>query len=153
MSDEILCQVDEDDEPDERLRAITNRVIGAYIAVHRQLGAGYGESIYQRALAIELRFRGVGFAEQVPVTICYRGEPVGEQRLDFLVEGSVIVEIKAVEQLSSLHVAQVVSYLRATEKPLGLLINFNVRLLKDGIRRIANTLSPSSPRPLRPPTL
>src|SRR5689334_12251929 len=109
MGPEDLCYFHPDEEPDENARRLTNLVIGACIEVHKRLGAGYGESIYQRSLAVELRERGISFDEQVAIAIDYKGTLVGEQRLDFLVESALILEIKAVEEMSSLHVAQLVS--------------------------------------------
>jgi GxxExxY protein len=125
------------DEPDSELNRITEAVIGAAIEVHRILGPGYLESVYQKALEIEFRKRGIAASSQHPVTLHYKGELIGEGFLDFLVEGKVIVEIKAVEILAGIHTAQVISYLKATQLKLGLLLNFNVRALKDGIKRIA----------------
>ena len=129
--------VDEDMEPNPELNRITNLIIGAAIAVHKELGPGYQESCYENALAIEFNARGIRFVRQPIFSILYRGEKVGEGRLDFLVEDTVVVELKAVESISSLHVAQSISYMKATKKRLALIINFNVRKLVDGIRRVA----------------
>ena len=118
---------------------LTGAIIGAAIAVHRELGPGKLESVYERALAIELRARGVPFRAQVPVPMLYRGESVGDFFADLIVDRKVIVELKAVDALRSVHRAQVLSYLRATELELGLLINFNVRVLKDGVRRLIHS--------------
>jgi GxxExxY protein len=111
---------------------LTGRIIGAAIAVHRELGPGKLESVYERALAIELRAQGLPFRTQVPVPMLYRGESVGDFFADLIVDRKVIVELKAVDVLRPVHRAQVLSYLRATGLELGLLINFNVRVLKDG---------------------
>ncbi len=100
------------------------------------LGPGYLESVYEEALAIELGLRGIGFRRQVPVTVSYKGREVGTARLDFLVEEILVVELKAVDDLAPIHLAQVLSYLKATSLPLALLINFNVPVLRDGIKRI-----------------
>ena len=129
--------VDEKMEPDPDLNRITNLVIGAAIEVHRILGPGYLESVYQKAMEIELRRRGIPFVAQQSVNLQYKGEPVGEGWMDLVIEGKVIVELKAVECLGAIHTAQVISYLKATRHKLALLINFNVRTLKDGIKRIA----------------
>jgi GxxExxY protein len=129
--------VDEDMEPNPELNQITNAIIGAAIEVHKGLGAGLLESLYENALAIEFRNRGIRFERQVPVQVMYKGEKVGETRLDFLVEGRVVVELKAVESISAVHRAQVLCYLKVTKHKLGILINFNVPVLKDGIRRLA----------------
>jgi GxxExxY protein len=136
MSDEIY--VDEEMEPNPELNALTNAIIGAAIEVHRGLGAGLLESLYENALAHEFLLRGIPFVRQVPVTVTYKQQVIGETRLDFLVAGKVIVEIKAVEALSKVHSAQLICYLKVTHHKLGLLLNFNVPVLKDGIKRIAN---------------
>lgn len=130
--------VDEQMEPNPELNRLTNLIIGSAIAVHRELGPGHLESAYEKALAIEFNYRGIRFSRQVPVTLTYRGEVVGETRLDFLVEDVVIVELKAVESISPVHRVQLTSYLKMTTLKLGLILNFNVPVLKEGIRRIAN---------------
>jgi GxxExxY protein len=128
--------VDEEMEPDPELKRVTNLVIGAAIAVHKELGPGHAESAYQKALGIEFDARGIPYTPQHPFMLTYRGHVVGEGFLDFLVEG-VVVEIKSVETLAPAHTAQVIGYLRATGLKLALLINFNVKLLKDGVKRIS----------------
>jgi len=136
MNDE---QIDLEDgiEPGEALNAISYTVIGAAVEVHRVLGQGYSELIYQKAMEVELRLRQVGFVAQASVGVMYKGEHLGEGKLDLLVQDQVIVELKAVDELSPIHKAQVISYFKATRIKLKLLINFNVRKLKDGIKRIA----------------
>jgi GxxExxY protein len=129
--------VDEEMEPDPRLNQMTNAIIGAAIEVHRALGPGHAESVYQKAMEIELEHRGIAFQRQVDIELTYRGQPVGLSRLDLLVEGTVIVDLKAVDQLAPVHSAQLISYLSITGHPLGLLINFNVAALRQGIKRIA----------------
>ena len=129
--------VDEEDEPDPVLNAITNPVIGAGIEVHRELGPGHDEAVYQKAMEIELKARNVAYVRQHPIELTYRGQVVGQGRLDFLVENAVVVEIKSVEALGRVHSLQVLSYLRITRFRLGLLINFNVARLVDGVRRVA----------------
>jgi GxxExxY protein len=119
-------------EVDERAHA----VIGAAIEVHRHLGPGFLESVYEHALAVELKLRNVHVEQQVPIPIVYKGRRVSEARLDLLVGGDLVVELKAVDALLPIHTAQVMSYLRAGSFQLGLLINFNVTLLRDGVRRI-----------------
>jgi len=114
------------------------RVIDAAVAVHYALGPGYAESVYENALARELTDRGVAFQRQTPFRVTYKGEVVGEGRIDILVDGKLVVELKAVEQALPVHKAQVVAYLRALNLPLGLLLNFNVPLLKSGIHRVIN---------------
>jgi len=124
------------EEPAARLDELAGIVVDAALEVHRMLGPGFLESIYEQALAVELEVRGVMFQRQVPVAVKYKGFEVGDARLDMLVEGSLIVELKAVETLVPVHTAQVISYLRATGLDLALLINFNVRYLKQGLRRV-----------------
>ena len=125
-------------EPDAELDALAHAVIGAAIEVHQTLGPGLDEALYQAALCIELRLRGIDYAKQVIVEVEYKGEPIGEKRLDLLVGGRLIVELKAVESIAPLHKAQVLTYEKITRLRLGILINFNCTLLKDGIRRIIN---------------
>ena len=120
----------------DRLEELAGIVVDAALEVHRALGPGFPEGAYEQALAVELELRGIPFQCQVPIAIKYKGFDIGEGRLDLLVEDSLIVELKATESLAPVHVAQVVSYLRATHHHLGLLINFNVRLLKQGLRRV-----------------
>jgi GxxExxY protein len=115
---------DEGDKNGSGLSALTYVVIDAIIAVHSELGPGFLESIYQRALALELRKRGIAVATEMDVTISYAGEVIGRHRLDLVVGGLVIVEVKTVEALGRAHYAQVRSYLRATGLPVALLVNF-----------------------------
>jgi GxxExxY protein len=123
-------------EPGEDLDAIAHAVIGAAIEVHRRLGPGFLESVYEEALCVELQLQGIPFVRQPTVAVQYKGRLVGEGRLDLLVAGSLIVELKAVEGLLPIHQAQLLSYLKATGHPLALLINFNTIVLKHGVRRI-----------------
>ena len=121
--------------------AIARKVIGAAIEVHRHLGPGLMESSYSSALARELALRGIPAERERAITALYKGEPLQDAyRLDFLVAEKVVVELKTVETLLPVHSAQLLTYLRWTGSRLGLLINFNVPLLRDGIRRIINTL-------------
>ena len=123
-------------EPDSELNLLANKVIGAAIEVHRLLGPGYLESVYEEALCVELQQQKIAFVRQSPIAVNYKGVKVGEGRLDLLVENRLIVELKAVEALAPIHRAQVISYLKATKLQLGLLINFNAPILKDNIKRI-----------------
>ena len=123
-------------EPNFRVDALARAVIGAAIEVHRILGPGYLESVYEEALALEFALRQIPFERQKPVSVIYKGHSVGASRLDFLVDGCLIVELKAVDALAPVHQAQVISYLKATGLHLGLLMNFNVSILKDGVRRM-----------------
>jgi GxxExxY protein len=123
-------------EPDSELDRLAHQVIGAAIEVHRQLGPGLLEGVYERALGIEFELRGIPFQRQPGVGITYKGRPVGKGTLDLLVGERLIVELKAVEKLAPIHSAQMISYLRMTNRVLGLLINFNVPVLKEGIKRV-----------------
>jgi GxxExxY protein len=129
--------VDEEMEPDPGLNQVTNAIIGACIAVHRELGPAYSEEIYEEALSMEFDARGIQYSRQHPIEVVYRDKVIGTGRVDFVVEGQVVVEIKAIEQLAPVHTAQVISYLRTTRCKLGMLINFRTKMLKDGIRRVA----------------
>jgi GxxExxY protein len=130
--------VDEEMEPDPELNKITNAILGAAFAVHSKLGPGYQETFYENAMAIEMRHRGINFVRQARFPVTYRDELIGEGKVDFIVEGLVVLELKAVESLTSLFTSQVISYLKATGMKLALLLNFNVRKLTDGIRQIAH---------------
>lgn len=124
--------------------AISRSVIGAAMRVHSSLGPGLPERVYAEALMVEFRKQGICFQNEVVITVEYDGMPVGDVRLDLLVEGVLVLELKAVEAVSDLHLAQLVSYLRAGRFALGLLLNFNVPRLKDGIYRRLN--APALPR-------
>lgn len=126
-------------EPRPELDELAHRVIGAAIEVHRLLGPGFLESVYEEALCVELGLRDIEFARQVPAGVDFKGRRVGEARLDLLVGGGLVVELKAVERIAPIHVAQILSYLKATGLPLGLLITFNVTLLHHGIKRVVQT--------------
>lgn len=118
---------------------ITEKIIGAAIEVHKHLGAGLLESAYQTCLAHEMRLRGINFEQEKPLPITYKGVRMElAYRLDFVVERSVIVELKAVKEFDVVHQAQLMSYLKLSGLKLGLLINFNVpRLKTGGIKRVA----------------
>lgn len=123
----------------ERLNKITESIIGAAIQVHRTLGPGLLESAYVACLAYELGKRGLSTEEQKPVPLVYEQVKLEcGYRMDLFVESSVVVEVKSVEALAPIHEAQVMSYLRLSGSKLALLINFNVTVLKDGIRRFIN---------------
>jgi len=120
---------------------IANKIIGAAIEVHRTLGPGLLESAYQDCLKYELNLAGLDSECQSPVALAYKGLIIGEAyRLDLLIENKVIIELKTIPELLDIHKAQLLTYLRLTNKKLGLLINFNEILLKHGIKRIANNL-------------
>jgi GxxExxY protein len=117
----------------------THDIVGAAIEVHRQLGPGLLESAYQTCLCRELLIRGIGFRQQVPLPIQYRGLDLDcGYRLDLVVADSVIVEVKAVSRVLPIHRAQVLTYLKLTNYRLGLLLNFNVEVLRSGLYRIIN---------------
>ena len=117
---------------------LTQRILGCAIEVHRHLGPGLLESVYESALCIELLEAGIPFSRQSPVPVLYKGHSVGDLRLDLLVAGEVIVEVKSVERLDPIFAAQILTYMRLTGVHVGLLINFNSRLLKTGIQRFVS---------------
>ena len=118
---------------------ITERIIGAVIEVHRHLGPGLLESIYEECLCYELNQIGLCFQRQVPLPINYKGIKLeSAYKMDLLVEDAIVVEIKATEDTPPVYAAQVLTYLKSSNKRLGLLINFNVPVLRNGLKRIAN---------------
>jgi GxxExxY protein len=123
------------------LNDISHAVIGAAIEVHRHLGPGLLESIYEEALLAELDLRAVPAQRQIEVPILYKDRRLaGRLRLDLLVAEQVIVEVKSVESLARIHEAQLLSYLRLTDLQLGLLLNFNTRRLLDGVQRLVRRI-------------
>lgn len=116
--------------------AITEKVIGCAMKVHNTLGSGFQEVIYQRALAIELGRAGIDFAREVEMPIYYDGEHIGIRRADFLVEGTILLELKALAGLEDVHLAQGLNYLEAYKLEVGLLINFGSKRLE--FRRLTN---------------
>ncbi len=118
------------------LNPLTSRIIGCAIAVHRVLGPGLLESLYESAMCIEFDEIGLRYERQKCIPACYKGHLLGDYHVDLVVEDLVIVEIKSVERPIPVFEAQLLTYLRLTEKLVGLLINFNSRLLKDGIKRL-----------------
>jgi len=123
-------------EPDVIVDDAAGRVIGAAIEVHRHLGPGFAESVYEEALAIELELRGIAFARQPEIQIVYKGNHVGFGRPDFVVCERLVVEIKAVGCLLPVHRTQVISYLKAMNNHLGLLLNFGEAVMRKGIKRV-----------------
>jgi GxxExxY protein len=119
----------------EEINHLTERIIGCAIEVHRHLGPGLLENTYEEALCIEFDQNKIACLRQLAFPISYKGRTIGEYRLDLLVEDAVIVEIKSVERFDPVFHAQVLTYLQATGKKIGLLINFNSRLLRDGVKR------------------
>jgi len=120
---------------------VSRGILGAAIRVHRALGPGLLESVYETCLAHELGRLNLPFRRQAPMPVFYQGLRIDNgYRLDLLVAQRIVVEVKAVQELLPVHEAQLLTYLRLSECPLGLLLNFNVPILKDGIRRLANHL-------------
>ena len=116
---------------------LTGEIIGAAIEVHRYWGPGLYEDIYEKSLCHELHLRGVSYVQQLAMPVLYKGVPVSNDlKLDLLVEGKVVVELKAVKELDVAHEAQLLTYMRLAECRVGLLINFNALRLKDGIKRM-----------------
>ena len=115
---------------------LTEKIIGAAIEVHRELGPGLLESIYEEALCYEFELQGVKCKRQVPADIVYKGKVIKGQKLDLLVEDEVVVEIKSLSKLPEVALAQVLSYLKATNLKRGLIINFGEKRLIDGVKRV-----------------
>jgi GxxExxY protein len=119
-----------------RADALSKRVIGLAIDVHRILGPGLLETAYEKCLCWEFEQNGIIYTRQVPLPVTYKGVQLDcSYRLDIVIEDEIILELKSVEQMLPIHEAQILTYLRLSRLKLGLLINFNARLLKDGIRR------------------
>ena len=117
------------------LERLVHDTIGCCIAVHRVLGPGLLEEIYSRALRLELTAAGISFEREKPYPVMYRGELLCQQYLDFVVSDQIVLELKSVEQLAPVNHAQLLNYMRVADKRVGLLINFNVVVLKDGLTR------------------
>ncbi len=124
----------------EEINKLSERVIGCAIEVHRRLGPGHLESVYEKALCIELKREEIPFEKQKTLDVTYRVKPVGHFRLDILVDKIIVLELKSVERHDPVIEATILSYLKLGKYPLGLLINFNSKLLKDGIKRFVNNL-------------
>jgi GxxExxY protein len=116
---------------------LTEKIIGCAIEVHRNLGPGLLESTYESALCVEFGLAGLNFQRQVVVPVTYKNQPVGDYRLDLVVKNQVVIEIKSVDRFDPVFEAQLLTYLKITGLKRGLLLNFNSRLLKDGIKRLA----------------
>ncbi len=132
--------------PSAQTDRVATEVVDAAVEVHRALGPGYLESAYEAALAIELSLRGLAFDRQSTTALFYKTTKIGEHRLALLVEGRLIVEIKAVDAISAIHIAQVLAYLKATNLELSLILNFGRPTMRDGIRRIASPANRSALR-------
>ena len=123
----------------EELNLLTKKIIGCAIEVHKQLGPGLLESAYQECIAYEFDLNGMKYKKEYVIPLNYKGRQIDcSYRIDFLVENEVILELKSIEQILPIHKAQLLTYLKITDKRLGLLINFNVSLLRDGIVRLVN---------------
>ena len=123
----------------DRITQITERIIGSAIDVHRELGPGLLESAYQACLEYDLTKKGVAFQRQVALPLTYQGVRIEcGYRVDLVVEGRVIVEIKSVETIARIHLAQMITYLKLRDCPVGLILNFNVTSMRQGIRRLTN---------------
>jgi GxxExxY protein len=123
---------------DPQIEALGRNVIGAAIEVHRILGPGLPESVYRNALSHELKLRQIEHKCEAPLPVVYKGIVVGHGKVDLLVHGRIVLELKTVESLGEVHRAQVIAYLQALHLALGYLINFNVAVLRDGLKRIIN---------------
>jgi GxxExxY protein len=121
---------------DPELEQIAQAALGCCLAVHKELGPGMNEGVYSRACALELSAGDLQFESEKRVPVRYRGRVLCYQRIDFVVEGRLVLEIKSVDHIHPVHVAQTVSYLRITGLRLGLVVNFNVSLLRHGLRRV-----------------
>jgi GxxExxY protein len=123
------------------INELSNRIIGAAIEVHKTLGPGLLESIYEECLGHELSLRGISFERQKPLIVTYKGKTLDcGYRLDLVVEKQIIIELKSCESIEPIHRAQLLTYLKLSDLRLGLLLNFNVPMMRDGIVRIVNAL-------------
>lgn len=120
----------QDDDP------LTYEIIGAAIEVHRALGAGLLEELYEEAFGIELEYRKLKYERQRHIDVVYKGRNIGDMYVDIVVENTAVVELKSVKSLSPIHTAQLMTYLKLLNLKKGLLINFNVRFLREGVKRI-----------------
>jgi GxxExxY protein len=120
----------------EFLNPLSNRIIGCAIEVHRQLGPGLLESVYENALCVELKNTGISFEQQKEMAVDYKGNSVGSFRIDILVENAIVLELKSIERHDPIFEAQLLSYMKLGKFPIGILLNFNNVLLKKGIKRM-----------------
>jgi GxxExxY protein len=114
---------------------LTRRIIACAIEVHKRLGPGLLEKLYQEAMVVEMELNGLKVEKNVKIPVEYKGKPIGEYFIDILVENNVILELKSVERHDPIFEAQILSYMKLTGKRIGLLINFNSKMVKDGIKR------------------
>ena len=129
---------------DDKLDGLSYDVVGCAMRVHSALGSGFPEIIYQRALGVEFRRSGISFEAEIHLPVFYEGESVGARRVDFLVADQLIVELKATSDITDAHVAQVIDYLKAYKKEVGLLLNFGTASLQH--RRYLRTQTPLKPK-------
>lgn len=123
----------------EKLNHLSKEILAAAITVHKEMGPGLLESVYELCLLKELQLRGIKAENQILIPLFYKGEQLNKDfRIDILVENEIVIELKAVDMLLPVHDAQIISYLKLTNKKLGFLINFNVSLLKEGFNRFVN---------------
>ena len=115
--------------------ALTRKIIACAIEVHKKLGPGLLEKLYQEAMIIEMELNGLKVEKNVKIPVEYKGRPIGDYFIDLLIEGTVILELKSVERHDSVFEAQILSYMKLTGKKVGLLINFNSKMVKDGVKR------------------
>ena len=118
------------------LKEVTERIISCAIEVHKTLGPGLLENLYEEALECEFKSREILYERQKEISLHYKGTEIGKHRIDYLIKNEVVVELKAVNAMNSIYEAQLLTYLKAMDKKVGLLINFNVERLKDGIKRL-----------------
>ena len=135
--------------PGIRLNHLTELIIGAAIEVHRVTGPGLMESVYEECLCYELSQRGLSFQRQIELPVCYKGIKLNcSLRVDLVVDESVVLELKSVDRLLPVHSAQLLTYLKLTGKKVGLLINFNERILTGGLKRVVNHFPEPEPKPV-----
>ncbi len=134
-----MCAIKNSRKEKDYMEDVTYKIIGCINKVHSTLGPGLLESIYEKALMIELAKEGFNVRSQVPIDIAYEGEPLGLGfRIDILVDESIILELKSIERILPVHKKQLLTYLHIADKRIGLLVNFNVVRMKDGIERVVN---------------
>jgi GxxExxY protein len=139
----VAREPEEPEEPGARMDAVASAILHAAIEVHRVLGPGFLEAVYENALSIERTDRGIRFARQPTVPVVYKERLVGDMRPDLLVDGCLVVELKAVDHSAPIHLAQATSYLKAMGLPLALVIDFNVPVLLRGVRRVVRSVRTS----------
>jgi GxxExxY protein len=132
----------EPEEPGGEIDAVASATLQAAIEVHRVLGPGFLEVVYENALDLELTERGIHFVRQTVVPVVYKDRQVGEARLDLLVAGCLVVELKTVDRIAPVHLAQAMSYLKVLGLPLALIVNFNVPVLLRGVQRVVRSMPP-----------